>query len=245
MELVYLDTETTGLSEDARLIQIAWLVEPITDDIHVQYCRPPVPISFEAMAINHITEEMVANSLEFSKSIHKLYLNNKLESGEGVLVAHNAKFDIRILKNEGVIVPKYICTKQVAQHLIGSDSYSLQYLRYSLGLKVVAGNAHDAKADVQVLKALFDHLYNLLKTEKGLENHSEIIEEMQKLTLKNVLLRAPVKFGKHKGRTFAQIKFCDRGYLEWLLKEETKKPEFEQNSDLVFTLGYYLDDFNS
>lgn len=211
--LLFLDTETTGLGDTDRIVQIAtkFVGDSFTG---IFYVKPPVPISFEAMATHHITREKVEYEPPFSEIAKEIQeaINDR------IVVAHNAEFDIGMLKREGIEVGEYICTKKVAQHLFDEESYRLQYLRYKYDLRV-DGEAHSAEGDVAVLEALFYFLYQQIS-----------IEKMIDISKRPVLLRR-IGFGKHKGTEFAKIPM---DYMQWLAKQTDLEP------DLVYTLNHYL-----
>jgi DNA polymerase III epsilon subunit-like protein len=154
-------------------------------------------------------------------------------------VAHNALFDIGILRNEGIKVLKYIDTLRVAKHLLNSERYDLQYLRYFLDLDVKEASAHDALGDIMILENLFEHLKGLLRQKLNLADDDQVIEKMIELTGTPVLLNK-ISFGKYRGQTFGEINQADPGYLQWLFgSESSKKPE-EQNEELIYTLKKHL-----
>jgi len=233
MELIFLDTETTGndVTKD-RLCQICYRTSKGT---RTEYFKPPVPVSVKAMSITHITNKMLADKEPFIGS--KIYKDlEKLLSG-GVLVAHNAKFDIAMLVAEGMSVPKFICTLRIARNLDTDNvipEYNLQYLRYYLDLDV-AGTPHDAESDVNVLEAVFNR--QLEKIMEKIPNREKAIEEMMKISSKPVLFKK-INFGKYKDKEIEEVLKTDRRYLEWLLSEKQKTPEIEE--DWVYTLEHYL-----
>lgn len=59
MELIFLDTETTGndVTKD-RLCQICYRTSKGT---RTEYFKPPVPVSIKAMSITHITNKMLVD----------------------------------------------------------------------------------------------------------------------------------------------------------------------------------------
>lgn len=236
MQIILLDTETTDLIIQARLVQLAYKNIATGDEVN-EYFKPPVPISYGSMAVHHITNEMVADKPTFVGSKYQADLIKILT--DNILVAHNALFDIKILNNEGVEIDKYIDTLRVAKHLIDCEQYNLQYLRYFLKLKV-QGQAHDALGDVIVLESLFDYLKNIVKEKFSLNSDDEIFEKMLELTQLPVLLNV-FMFGKYLGKTFEEISEVDQGYLDWLYRSELSKDEFNQNEDLLYTLKNYLD----
>jgi exodeoxyribonuclease X len=238
MNLIFLDTETTGLEVQDRLIQVAYKWRPGSslDDLPKSaYFRPDCPISFEAMAVNHITTEMVLQEPTFQQSIHKQILDERAQ--DHILVAHNAKFDMGMLQKEGVDFKVWIDSKRVAQHLIDSKRYNLQYLRYSLGLNS-EGMAHDASGDVQVLEKLFDFMAEKIKQEYSY-NDQQVIDHMVTLSNRPVLLRR-FNFGKHRDKLIKEVCEFDRSYLVWLYNSEMSKIESERDEDMCFTLKSYL-----
>lgn len=236
MQIIVLDTETTDLDDGARLIQLAY--KNITTGKTVdEYFKPPVPISYGAMAVNHITEDRVVNKPAFIGSEFQANLTKVLE--DNILVAHNALFDINILKNEGVKTNKYIDTLRVSMHLLNCEQYNLQYLRYFLKLNV-EGSAHNASGDIAVLEPLFKYLENIVKDKFSLNSDGEVFKKMIELTQTPVLLKT-FTFGKYLGKTFEEVGKIDKGYLEWLYESESKKDQLTQNEELVYTLRQHLD----
>jgi DNA polymerase III epsilon subunit-like protein len=236
MDIIILDTETTGLDENSRLIQLAYK-NLSSGEIINEYFKPPMPISYGAMATHHVTNEMVADKQSFSESKEKKQLAESLKNS--ILAAHNALFDINVLKNESITVEKYIDTLRVSKHLIISERYDLQYLRYFLNLEIKEATAHDALGDITILEKLFEHLKGLIKTKLSLATDSLIYEKMLELTNTPVLLNK-ISFGKYRGKTFEEINQIDSGYLEWLYNSESKKDQREQNEELIYTLKKHL-----
>src|SRR3989338_848454 len=227
MKLLFLDTETTDLDPGRRLVQLAYK-NATTGVVVNEFFKPPVPISVGSMAVHHITNEIVADRPVFAESPHFAALVRELDGA--VVVAHNAPFDVGVLKNEGVTVARWIDTCRVARHLVTSEQYSLQYLRYFLKLPAV-GVAHDALGDITILEALFHHL-------SGAVTDGEVVDKLLELTATPVLLTS-INFGKYRGKTFAEVASADRDYLRWLQGSELQKPAAEQNEEFVFTLGLY------
>lgn len=221
--IIFLDTETTGKGPEDRLLQLAYKFPDERAGVEVKF-KPPLPISFEAMATHHITEKMVADATPFADSPVKGEMQAFLDNC--IMVAHNAIFDKEMLEREGLTVPRYICTLKVVQALFDEPSYKLQVLRYKYNLDIEA-TAHDALGDVLVLEKLFSGLVNGFY---GTPYFKDPIAEMLEITQRPVLLRR-IGFGKHKGTAFSDI---PKDYLAWLAKQPENDP------DLVYTLNYYL-----
>jgi exodeoxyribonuclease X len=59
-KIIILDTETTGVLEEDRIIQLSYLVTDAQgkiEEVHNEFCQAPIDIKFDAMAIHHITPE--------------------------------------------------------------------------------------------------------------------------------------------------------------------------------------------
>ena len=237
MKIIILDTETTGNKEEDRIVQLSYLVineKFEIEEIHNELVKPPIPISFEAMAIHHITNEMVEDKpkINHTKAYKRLKeLNNK----DNIMVIHNAKFDLDMLKKEGFSnFCKLIDTFRVLKHLIPEGKFSLQYNRYALGLykkekelsKKLNLNItpHDALSDVIVLYLLLEYL---------VKNFDKSIEELVELTSKPIIYE---KFyqGKYKFENIKEVLIKDPDYIEYILELE------ELDLDLRHSIEHHL-----
>ncbi len=222
---IFLDTETTGTDEDDRLCQIAFKTEAglIVNELF----NPGKPISIEAMSINHITNEMVKNKPPFKNSDAWKKLQALLDDENNIIVAHNAKFDVGMLRKEDIHPQKTICTYKLARFLDGKGKipeYNLQYLRYYLNLNIDA-SPHDALGDTLVLEALFKRIHAKVTQEFGVDAIGKMIE----LT-NNPILLPRMPFGKHKGVKFEKIPV---DYLQWLSGTDL-------DEDMAFTVKHHI-----
>ncbi len=230
--LIFLDTETTGTEPGKDKICQVCFVEANT--VRTEFFKPPFPIPVKAMSIHHITNKMVEGKGAFAGSALQIDLQQRLDAG--ILVAHNAPFDIGMLEAEGTRVKRFICTYRVAFALDTEDKiaeYNLQYLRYQYGLEIEAA-AHDAEGDVRVLRGVFDILLRQLSSEKGSE--AAAIESMVQISALPMVFRK-INFGKYHGHRLADLVFTDRAYLEWLLAQKQKTGD---DADWAYTLQHYL-----
>ena len=233
--LIFLDTETTGTSEQDRLIQLAYRTSD-GEEVNELF-NPGLPIAIEAMAVHHITEKMVKGKPRFQESPVYDRLRERLERGD-IVVAHNASFDVAMLEKEGLKVPSYIDTLKVARYLDPEakiSSYSLQYLRYLLGIEVEA-NAHDAWGDILVLEKLFYRMLKKMKEVSG-KPSDVLIEEMVRISCQPALIRR-MNFGKYRGKLLSDLAERDPEYLRWLLAEKEKSPKGEE--DWIYSLRKVL-----
>lgn len=193
-------------------------------------------MSVKAMSITNITNKMLADKEPFRDSAMKKDLEVLL--AEGILVAHNAKFDAAMLEAEGLRVPRRICTFRIARYLDPENripEYNLQYLRYELDLDVKNAPAHDARGDVKVLIALFHR--QLAEFRAGGKTKAQAIAEMLDISGRPTLFKL-FPFGKYKDKKIEEVAKIDRPYLEWLLAKKIE--EGGQDEDWIHTLEYYL-----
>ena len=110
--IIFFDTETTGNTEKDLLCQIAYKNK---DEDFVALYNPNLKIPPEASAVHHITNKMVADKPVFKESAEYEKIKNLFEDENTVLVAHNAVFDLMIIKKESIEPKNFICTLRVAR----------------------------------------------------------------------------------------------------------------------------------
>jgi exodeoxyribonuclease X len=134
---IFLDTETTGNGHADRLCQIAFKSEK--GAAVNELFNPGMPITIDAMTVHHITNEMERDKPSFRNSGTWSKLQDLVNSDGYVIVAHNAAFDVDMLKKEGIEPKNVICTLKLARYFDKEGvipKYGLQYLRYYLKLNV-------------------------------------------------------------------------------------------------------------
>lgn len=220
--LTFFDTETTGLEEQDRVLEVAYASD--NNPTKNMLFKPPVPINIGAMATHHITEKMVKDQPIFAGSdIYKFFQEQK-----DYLIAHNAVFDVKMLKKEGIILDpnKVICTLKLIAHAdVDSEieGYSLQYLRYYFGIELYT-KTHSVNGDVDVLREVYNKVIELLPEE------DRSFDRQVEISKKPMLIRK-IKFGKHKGKLMEDV---PADYLMWLLNQ----PDLDE--DLLYTINHYL-----
>jgi DNA polymerase III epsilon subunit-like protein len=233
--LIYLDLETTGLEPKDRICAIG-LIGVEGEDATTRYdlVKPSRKIRSDAMALHHITNEMVKERPAFAQSDSARWLEEH-NTAEHIIVGHNIEFDLGMLQKEGIVwqggvIDTLKCTRSLIPEC---EHYGLQYLRYELGLyrdeaeeaeKLgIPLQAHHALGDAYQVKRLCDYLGEMADTERLLE-----------LTVERALV-TKFTFGKYKGRYIEEIAASDRGYLEWMLNNM-----FDMDEDLRYSVEYYL-----
>lgn len=156
-----LDIETTGgkyNEEGITEIAIYKFDGHKVVDQFISLINPEIPIQPFVVGLTGINNEMLRHAPKFYEVAKRI-----VEITEGcIIVAHNAKFDCRILGTEFrrlgfEFEPKNLCTVELAQKLIpGQISYSLGKLVRSLGIPL--SDRHRATGDAQATVKLFKML---------------------------------------------------------------------------------------
>jgi len=222
---IILDTETTGVSDTDRVIQLGYIVlgtNPI--EVHNEFNSSDIPIGFGAMEVHGITPDLLDGKPICTETFAYKRLE-ELNTNDNYLIIHNAPFDIKMLEKEGFNPQmKIIDTLRVAKHILpDEEAHRLQYFRYKMDLYKeeekeaaalgVVVKAHDAIGDVLVLKLLLSKLRVLVQEAYPSENP---VEKMVDLTNTPILVKT-FRFGKHKGKELVEVAREDAGYLRWML----------------------------
>lgn len=224
------DLETTGLDiSNDRIVEIAiFKIHPDgTEEKYEKRINPEMKISEESVEIHGISNEMLKDAPTF-RDIAKEVAGF---IGDAHLVGYNSnKFDIPILAEEFLRVDndfdvasrKFIDVQNIF-HKMEQRTLVAAY-KFYCGKDLI--NAHSAMADVtatyEILKA------QVVKYKEDLENNVDFLADFSKNN-KNELLDfagriainkngEPIyNFGKHKGKTIAQVADEEPGYYGWML----------------------------
>lgn len=156
-----LDIETTGgkyNEEGITEIAIYKFDGHKVVDQYISLINPEIPIQPFVVGLTGINNEMLRSAPKFYEAAKRI-----VEITEDcVLVAHNAKFDYRILRTEFQRLGyeyerESLCTVELSKKLIpGQKSYSLGKLVRSLGIPL--SDRHRANGDAQATVKLFKML---------------------------------------------------------------------------------------
>ncbi len=190
------DTETTGLDPALGKIVEIGAVKFDRRGIVARYnvlINPEMPMPEEAGKVNGMTDEM----LKDKPLIAAVFPDFFDFIGMGVLVAHNAPFDINYVNAELKRVGKPPLTNKVVDTRIfakevfpGLSSYALQDLAVQFG--IMALEAHRAEDDARVCMELFEQILS-----RFLKNNPELVEKIRAETDAASLL-APEEEQKEK-----------------------------------------------
>lgn len=241
---IILDTETTGTTQEDRVIQLGYIVLGSKEiEVQNEFFSSDIPIKFGAMEVHGITQDMIKAKPTCQESASYTRLQ-ELNTNENYMIIHNAPFDLDMLEKEGFNTKmKVIDTLRVAKHIYkDEEAYRLQYFRYKLGLYKdekkeadtlgIVVKAHDAIGDVLVLKLFLSKLKQNIAKIFPDENP---VDKMVDLTNTPILIEK-FRFGKYKGKSLREVAAEDAGYLRWMLSSMENLDE-----DLRYSIKTILD----
>ncbi len=225
--LVIFDLETTGVNTAKDRIVELYMIKIMPDgsrtDLHQRF-NPEMPIPPEVTAIHGISNEDVANEPTFKQKAHELnqFLFNCDFAG-----FNSNKFDFPMLVEEfyraGVefetLKRKFIDAQRIF-HLMEPRNLSAAYKFYcAKDLE----NAHSAKADTeatwQILQSQLDKYENLKNNIDFLHEFSgqnNLVDLAGRLVY-NEKKQIVFNFGKHRGKTVAEVLKIEPSYYEWIM----------------------------
>ncbi|UOQ27870.1 DNA polymerase III epsilon subunit [Candidatus Vidania fulgoroideae] len=163
--LLVLDTETTGLSikRGDRIIELA-IVEivnkKITRKYFHKYFKVDKEISKESFKMHKISNFYLSKKKTFLQSYDKI----KRFIGDSFIIAHNAKFDSKFIKNELKICKKkkklvFIDTLRIFRKIFPGKKNRLKDISKRLGIKINFC-LHNALNDARLLARIVVLLMN-------------------------------------------------------------------------------------
>lgn len=223
-----IDLETTGLKEDAPqqgIMEIGWT------DMRFDIIKPPqsalvdcgIPVSIQARAIHHISDEMCAGEITPDQACLQL-MGGEFE----YFCAHNIDHEKQFF---GGGDHKWLCTYKTALRIWPDcPGHKLNELRYWLKLD----DAED-----------FDQKY--VQRPHRAPDDSYICAHLLRRELKEVTVEQMVRWSsgpallymcflkKHRNKPWHQVAADDPGYLRWIYNEAT-----DVNIDVRATAKYWL-----
>lgn len=207
-----IDFETTGIPTETdkhAIVEIGWcdLADGVLSLPQSVLCDPGRPIPHEAMAVHHITDDMVKGATG----------NVGVLGTPDFFVAHNADYERQFIDTD---VP-FICTYKVALRLWpDAPSHGLQFLRYELGLPApehVAMPPHRAAPDAYLCAVLMQRI---------LAFQGANVEDMVRWSNGPALLPR-IPFGKHRGAKWEDV---PTDYLDWIVNKSDLDRDAKANA---------------
>lgn len=244
------DLETTGLDPRSdRIVQFA-LIGSDEDGSHINHTSlvdPRREIPTSSTRVHGITDEDVKGAGEFAEHLPEL---SRLISG-AVIVGHNVtRFDWRFLELEcmragyEVPVPRAIIdTLTLARKLRIPGRHALSPLCARYDIRITRAHTADADAGATLLllwsmmqshpnsfRGGLDDLQDMLSGNRGESSRlGPGMADLEPVEGTNGRLRhsengVVIAFGKHKGRTLAELETLDKRYLDWLASPSSPIP---------------------
>ena len=155
-----IDLETTGLSSMSRIVEVGAVRFRVGQqgESFQKLVDPCCSIPHGAVRVHGITDDMVAGAPRAPEVLAELLGFVR----DGVVVAHNARYDTMILSTEleraGMAMPPndVVCTIKVAKHFLPRlPNYRLQTVTEALSID--PGDAHRALSDAVSARMIFEN----------------------------------------------------------------------------------------
>lgn len=214
--MIVVDTETTGVSHDARIIELAILTE---DTLHSWRFNPGIPIPAEATAVHGITDADVADCATFAEQAGDVlaHLN-----GDDTIAGYNVKFDLQMIQSElsraglpllDLTSKRLVCAMRYWQ--VHEPRTLTAAVEKFLGRPHTG--AHGAAADVRatrdVLEAMGLKFGGEIEMADPMPERASWCGPTDDLVWRDGVVC--LNFGKHKGTPLHEL---DRGMLTWLVE---------------------------
>ncbi|MGN6264395.1 MAG: exonuclease domain-containing protein [Ginsengibacter sp.] len=225
--LVFIDLETTGTNIAIdRIIEIA-MVKILPDKTRVvkhKLINPQIPIPKSSTDIHGITDEKVKDAPTFKEVANELkqFIDNADLSGY-----NSNRFDIPLLMEEflraGIsidMVKRRLLDVQTIFHMMEKRTLAAAYKFYC---EKELTDAHSAEADAcatwEILEAQLEryaHLGETLDTVLQFTGEEKFVDFARRFIMDNDV--EVFNFGKHKGRSVAQVLKAEPQYYDWMMK---------------------------
>ena len=228
--LAFIDIEATGnnVSKD-RIVEIA-IVKHLPDgnkSVKRKIINPEVPIPFNITEIHGITDEMVKDAPTFKQSAHDI--KQFLDGCD--LSCYNAyRLDIPLLMEEFIradvefdMKGRKVVDVQKIYHQMEQRTLSAAYRFYcNKELEGAHSAETDATATAEILSAQLERypqLGNNIDSVLKAIGEDQIIDFARRFAY-NDKGEEMFNFGKHKGRTIADVMKAEPQYYDWMMKGE-------------------------
>jgi DNA polymerase III epsilon subunit-like protein len=155
MRILFFDTETTGNTPQDRIVQLAIKERGVQKPILNELFKPSFPIPFEASAVHHISNKMVANKPAFKDSPRYKEIKDLFEDLDTIVVAHNSAFDVAMLEAEDIHPTNVICTYKNIRTLDTNGDFSKKRLGFRLRIQKILYIIYRKMAAIELLSEIY------------------------------------------------------------------------------------------
>ncbi len=226
--LAFFDLETTGITVGAdRIVEISILklMPDGSKSVLTKRVNPEIPIPEGASKVHGIYDKDVANEPTFKQVAPEI----SAFIGNADLAGYNSnKFDIPMLVDEFLRVEitfdmkgRRMVDVQNIFHKMEQRTLSAAYKFYC---QKEIENAHSAEADImatyEVFVAQLERYPDLAKDVEGLHQFTAMTQnvDLAGRIVFNEKKEEVFNFGKHKGRSVAEVFEKEPSYYDWMLK---------------------------
>lgn len=226
--LAFFDLETTGITVGAdRIVEISILklMPDGSKSVLTKRVNPEIPIPEGASKVHGIYDKDVANEPTFKQVAPEI----SAFIGNADLAGYNSnKFDIPMLVDEFLRV-------EITFDMKGRRMVDVQNIFHKMEQRTLAAaykfycqkeieNAHSAEADIiatyEVFVAQLERYPDLAKDVDGLHQFTAMTQnvDLAGRIVYNEKKEEVFNFGKHKGRSVAEVFEKEPSYYDWMLK---------------------------
>ena len=226
--IAFFDLETTGVSLSTdRIVEIA-IIKILPDgtrQVKRKLINPQVPIPKDASDIHGITDEMVKDAPTFKQAANeiKMFIENCDLGGY-----NSNRFDVPILMEEflraGMDVD--LSTRKMidVQHIFYTMEPRTLTAAYKFFCNKELTDAHSAEADVEATIDVFmaqvdkyDILGNTVESILHVIGEEKIVDYARRFSFNDKGIEI-FNFGKHKGKTVAEVLKAEPQYYDWMMR---------------------------
>jgi DNA polymerase-3 subunit epsilon len=228
--LAVIDIEATGANPSVdRIVEIA-IIKIMTDGTRTvkrKLLNPQMPIPANITAIHGITDEMVKDAPTFKAAAQEI---KQFMDGCDIACYNAYRLDLPILVEEFIradvefdMRSRKVVDVQKIYHQMEQRTLSAAYKFYcNKALEGAHGAEVDASATAEILTAQLERYPQLGTTVESVikaVGDDKIIDFARRFAY-NDKDQEVFNFGKHKGRTVAEVLKAEPQYYDWMMKGE-------------------------
>lgn len=227
--IAFIDLETTGINITSdRIVEIA-IIKILPDKTKQEkhkLINPQIPIPKSSSDIHGITDEKIKGAPTFKEVANELkqFIDNSDLSGY-----NSNRFDVPLLMEEflrsGITIDmsnRRMLDVQTIFHMMEKRTLEAAYKFYC---EKELTDAHSAQADAlatwEILEAQlkkYENLGNTVDTVLKFTGEEKYVDFARRFVMDNDM--EVFNFGKHKGRSVAEVLKAEPQYYDWMMRGE-------------------------